>query len=380
MKDKGSTLVGEIKKQITNAEVWSYWRIVPTSVELTVRRLKWWQDISRHPGENQQVITSIFGILCDEDVPVLDHRGVFREDDSNFNFAAKTIKQDLLLLANTECGREFKSIWDPPIVKLLFGHGDNQAKDVFLLIEPCFLRAEFLAEKWAPFVNILGTSMPMPGDVECEIAEDDHEVHICYIEVEEGKKCGASFKSNRALLTHQRLANIAGHGKVRILHQLVLSNRCFNCSTVFRSKHAAGLHITRSWYAGRCIKNLTHQDYVYEPCALKCSVCFFQANTLPELDSHLLSHVPPTPKGSAIHVVERNSKQTMSDSQAGPSQPQRTARTAPRGPAYSTHGIQAEAVTGVPEQPISELQRRIRDSWRRRRAVSNEGEAPPQEH
>ncbi len=45
----------------TSGQVWQYWRLIPTALELTIRRVKWYQDIARWPLANAQVLTALFG-------------------------------------------------------------------------------------------------------------------------------------------------------------------------------------------------------------------------------------------------------------------------------------------------------------------------------
>eukprot|EP00959_Pyramimonas_sp_CCMP1952_P230592 4820822-Pyramimonas_sp.AAC.1 len=46
---------------MTSAAVLRWWRLVPLETELTIRRLRYWQSLSRAPLANQQVLTALFG-------------------------------------------------------------------------------------------------------------------------------------------------------------------------------------------------------------------------------------------------------------------------------------------------------------------------------
>ena len=54
-----------------------HWQHAPTSIELQVRRLRWWQSIATNPQPNGQFLAALFGDLAIEQeslgfVPTLD--------------------------------------------------------------------------------------------------------------------------------------------------------------------------------------------------------------------------------------------------------------------------------------------------------------------
>eukprot|EP00959_Pyramimonas_sp_CCMP1952_P278307 5818472-Pyramimonas_sp.AAC.1 len=46
---------------MTSAAVLRWWRLVPLETELPIRRLRYWQSLSRAPLANQQVLTALSG-------------------------------------------------------------------------------------------------------------------------------------------------------------------------------------------------------------------------------------------------------------------------------------------------------------------------------
>eukprot|EP00971_Amphidinium_carterae_P027124 534751-Amphidinium_carterae.2 len=54
-------------KTWSNARVFAYWRIAPTSVELAMRRLSWLQSMARNPDVHAQTVAALFGQMAAED-------------------------------------------------------------------------------------------------------------------------------------------------------------------------------------------------------------------------------------------------------------------------------------------------------------------------
>eukprot|EP00959_Pyramimonas_sp_CCMP1952_P405309 8494965-Pyramimonas_sp.AAC.1 len=46
---------------LTTRELFTVWGIAPTPLELCVRRLKWWQSISKEAGHHEQSLPGFFG-------------------------------------------------------------------------------------------------------------------------------------------------------------------------------------------------------------------------------------------------------------------------------------------------------------------------------
>ena len=174
------------KIQWTNAKIWKFWNVVPVAVELAIRRIKWWQSVAKHPEANQQLLTAIFSVISDEDTPSISHDGLFSIVEG-VNFAARRIWEDLSLLLSSEECREFCLAWNPRRVDTLFGTGENHAKDAFLAIDPCFLRAAFHSESWAPPESVFGTSIPNPEDMEPAADEEHAQIYICDINTGKGQ-------------------------------------------------------------------------------------------------------------------------------------------------------------------------------------------------
>ena len=128
-----------------------------------------------------------------------------------------------------------------------------------------------------------------------------------------GTTCSESFKSQRALLAHQRKSNLDAHDSTRLFHQLSVSNRCINCKTSFRTSFEAGQHLTRAYHSGRCLRDHTHEiyEFVSPQGPLSCPICKPQGEdedifypSYHMLEQHLATHLPVTLQGLPIRVVE----------------------------------------------------------------------------
>ncbi|OLP76247.1 hypothetical protein AK812_SmicGene43842 [Symbiodinium microadriaticum] len=60
---------------IPSKKVWRFLQLVPTSIELRVRRLKHWQSVARCPHRHVQLLASVFGQFSFEASPTLDAQG-----------------------------------------------------------------------------------------------------------------------------------------------------------------------------------------------------------------------------------------------------------------------------------------------------------------
>ena len=158
-----------------------------------------------------------------------------------------------------------------------------------------------------------------------------------------------SFKSRRALLATQRGAGLPGHGQTRLLHQISVSNKCLICCTVFRTKFECAQHLTRSWHAGRCIRdNTLHQHVFRQPSSLHCPLCEDTSFTDYDLlATHLKDHHLPTPPNSAtISIVERKyttPRPAAEGSNTISAPPSRRAQLGPLVQDYGNTGLEAQA-------------------------------------
>ena len=343
-----------------NGKVWKHWKIVPTALEICVRRIKWYQDIARWPVANAQLITSIYGAFPGVP-PTLNEHGMLMSD-GHINFAARNIKNDLDLICKSECGHEFACTWFGRYEEL-FGGVENHTRQAFLDIDPSYLRAQFFDDKTNKciFEHFIG-AIPANNDFECEMNEEDEDdtVHICNILMSNGVTCCESFRTQRALLAHQRRSNLDAHDSTRLFHQLTMSNRCINCKTCFRTHFEAGQHLTRAYHSGRCLKDYTHEIYDFIPpnCTMTCPICIPKDDegkhsyaSFDLLEQHLATHLPVTLQGLPIRVVDppSSSKEVIIDpakpkAKAKATAKQKTAKLGPKTTDKHDDGLEAKTL------------------------------------
>eukprot|EP00959_Pyramimonas_sp_CCMP1952_P178586 3732823-Pyramimonas_sp.AAC.1 len=73
------------KKQVNNGvtrytaadsqQVWRWIRLAPSQIELRIRRLQFWQRVSRFPHDHNQLLATMFGQAPWEEEPMVDAAG-----------------------------------------------------------------------------------------------------------------------------------------------------------------------------------------------------------------------------------------------------------------------------------------------------------------
>ena len=107
-------------KALSNAVVLRCWRMVPTAVELRVRRLMWYQEWAKHPDEYVQVFGAIFGQCpCDEEPPIDNDGRVVR---ASATAHLLQVYADLEVLGGIEEAREWWAELDGRVL-LVFSEG-----------------------------------------------------------------------------------------------------------------------------------------------------------------------------------------------------------------------------------------------------------------
>jgi hypothetical protein len=84
------------------------WRFLPTAGELSLRRVKWLQQILRFPRANRQLRSAIWGHLPGEE-PTIDEEGQLHAEANPF---AKQLSKDLWLYHGLSPCEEFFFKWE----------------------------------------------------------------------------------------------------------------------------------------------------------------------------------------------------------------------------------------------------------------------------
>ena len=94
----------EVISRMTNREVLQHWRLLPLSLELSVRRLKRAQGWASNPRHHCQVLAAIFGVMQLEEQLEVNFKRVKDDLKLNKNSTpwATQFVEDLRLLQHTE--------------------------------------------------------------------------------------------------------------------------------------------------------------------------------------------------------------------------------------------------------------------------------------
>ena len=131
-------------RSIPASEVWRYWRLAPTWVELRIRRLAWYKKMAAQPEQHVQEIIALTGKANFEEVGQLDAEGRPSEKASPW---CRQMARDLQELEVLEAAE--------PLVKALEGRilpifVDEEWKQDFLAIDLKEMRAQLWQSKVPP--------------------------------------------------------------------------------------------------------------------------------------------------------------------------------------------------------------------------------------
>ena len=87
--------------------MWQFLQLVPTHIEIAIRRLKEYQSWSREPEHHRQEIAAVFGRLSWEERGVDAYGRLTR----HANPWASQLNKDLELMATLECWSECAREW-----------------------------------------------------------------------------------------------------------------------------------------------------------------------------------------------------------------------------------------------------------------------------
>ena len=135
-----------------------------------------------------------------------------------------------------------------------------------------------------------------------KIEEEVEEKFKCQVEVD-GRSCGRTFFSKRALRSHVRQV----HNIVNVCSFFNPTNVCIVCETIFASEVTARRHLARSIQRGYCVVDLARAlTAAQEPKTLHCPGCEHVAGSWLELRLHLARHLPFLPDIRAPATVGKN--------------------------------------------------------------------------
>ncbi len=268
--DEGKTEIAY--KPMRTKQVWRYWRLVPTALEVRRRRIAWYQELCREPEYHLQVLAILFGTMAFESEDTLVQGRVAPDA----NPWALRFEEDILSLNKYDDGLSVLALMQNDLRRLFT---DPETREAFMSFDTHAITSEY----WSVAVPPPGTHLEAESE---SSATDENAVwHYCRV-------CSLKFKTRSAMCAHLRTA----HGFRIYLRELVITSQCFWCKSWFRSKDAARTHVVHSYAQQRCLCDLAVSAVEPRtPDALDCPVdCGFTAQDLPQLQRHIAGVHAPT--------------------------------------------------------------------------------------
>ena len=288
---------GEVVQGLSNLSVLRFWRIASSTIELSVRRLKWLQKMVAFPADYQLVISAIFGTTRGELdaglVPTVSHDGTVNVGIGTSPWAEQLLK-DFFRLAVLD---DAASLVDHVGARLMLLFYDKNLGEEFAQIDVSQLRArEFSVTICPPGFE----PDPLP-----DLQDDDPEgisEFSCGI-------CKLEFRDFPTTLVHMKRA----HGLSKLSYTATLTNQCPVCLEVFSTRISASRHLQNSLNKGMCCTSKTYNlQCLHVPRSLECpfSSCGISHSNLLDLQLHLaethLSWVKPASlRTSRSHAARR---------------------------------------------------------------------------
>ena len=277
---------GVLYRAVPDSDVCRLLRIVPSKLELTIRRLQYWQAVARRPDSHSAVLAAVFGTMR------YDARDTLCADGSIADSAnpwALQFAEDVasLLVLDTASER----LWG--IGHRFFLVFTSYRHD-FLQIDCSELRAAFFSIHIPP----PGTSPPnVAAQTVVDLPVDDAGlVFVCDCADMHGNPCTAYFRSQQALAMHIRCTTGGTHGHVHDHVRAAICNQCPFCKHIFASVRVAQNHIRNSLRNRRCTGagSSTHH-VVLPPCNMLCPFCEVEGETLEAVYACIATHLPRIP-------------------------------------------------------------------------------------
>ena len=278
---KTQSATGKVFHAISDTDVYKLMRLVPSHLELCIRRLQYWQSVAREPHLHKLVLAAVFGKM------VFDTHDTVLADGSlhgQANLWAKQLESDVLQLLTLDSAAE-RLVGLNGRILLLF----SEFRHDFVCIDCGELRSKFFS-----------VCIPPPGFTdECPVGSerDEHDCHehllqySCTCHNEDGTACTATFATYQALAMHIRRTSGGTHGKIHDHVRAAVCNQCPWCRNIFASIRVTQNHISRRLQYGRCGgSGSAFTAKVATPRHLQCPFCDSELNSLDQLYNCIVSH------------------------------------------------------------------------------------------
>ena len=299
----------------TNAEVLKRCGLLPTHLELQLRRLKWLQALARKPEQGGALLAAWFG------------QADWDKKDTNNPWVQQFI-QDIQVLHQCEFQHIDEIVEQPTILFTKIS-----VRQAFLELDITELRAIWKHNLNKAYSSTTNANDTPTGLFPCDI-------------VHEGKACQYIANTRAKLVHHQVMSKQPGHDMRNMLNFLVVTNQCCFCSTVFSDiattqHHVASAFKNRTCKADRSYKKSRPDTPSHLMCPWSniqdehgCGLCTFEAQHLAQLHLHIVGHLDWAPSlvfdtydcecaprnTASTHVKVRQSNRLCTDLVAPPTE------------------------------------------------------------
>ena len=150
---------------LPSSKVWQYLGLVPSSIELAIRRLRFWQSVARNVEAHSTVLATVFGTFNWGQARPIDESGRLTPESGPW---AKALVDDVRLLEGHDDGYLLvRDMDERPL--LLF----TKLREQFLQVDASVLKREFLS------IAIPPPEWQVPATVQAHNLQDEEHQHRC---------------------------------------------------------------------------------------------------------------------------------------------------------------------------------------------------------
>ena len=263
-------------------EVWRKLRLVPTELELCIRRIGSWQNVARHPHLHKSILASVFGHFEFEPYVQVDITGT---PSCHANPWLQQFKRDFDTLGQLDSGISLHAEVAGRVL-LLF----TTFREQFVRIDATELRAKYFGNEVPP----PGWTRPPQRDEGIVMPTNVESEFVCSCIDADGNVCGRTFPSYVQLRIHMVHSKGGTHGERPFYAKAAVTNACPWCKHKFSSKVVAASHIKRAFMQGMCTgRGSAFGPQLIAPTSMQCPVCEWMAANTSDLLQHLSTHDSP---------------------------------------------------------------------------------------
>ena len=271
---------GSLKNAVSNDAVLRYLGLADSCTELRVRRLQFWQRVAASPRRHSSLLAVTFDVFAFKKNNPLDRDGSLTGTAHPW---LQQLVDDIESLRDIPDTAFIPQAVDGKPLHLFF----DDVKEDILRLDYIILRRQCLC------VVIPPPGFQAPHGLQPLAILDDPDIHTCDMQLPDGSVCARTFGSRRALAIHQvAMQRQNKHNSPGLDFQLVVTNQCFFCRSVFENLFSTRSHVSASIQAQQCSGHgsITNRQ-ADAPANLDCPICGSIFEAFDELHDHLEQHL-----------------------------------------------------------------------------------------